>query len=465
MNMFMDVERAYPSQEAIAFQGTTLFDALAAIIGDYRKKRVFTDESLKESGIAECIQKFTNIQIKLNLSDAPDEINDAMVAIQPLEDVNPLMSRENIVKLREYYMRAAAKSTDEKPFIFEGIIDRKTGKVSGVYSRMVTGMYLGKAIIADVNFLTDAEVAALIIHEVGHVFSHYEYLGRLLTMNFILGSLVETFQSNDPYERRRQVLIHSINKLELPKEVLEMLSTDFKPDSDAESTVLSLMTGALAATMSATGTSVYDARSWEQLADQFSVRHGAGAAQATGLDKCYRRHGHLATMSKPTALITDAIHQVIEISQGLAGPAIFGLLSAAAFGSVVGGAVIGAGMAVIKALDILYLMATSDPRREIYDSPKQRIITLRRQMTEELKLKNLSKARRARVLEDLKVVDNIDNSMSGYEGFFTIVLDTLNPRNRDAKKMEKFQKKLEELVSNRLFITSAQFTQAASGAS
>jgi len=167
--------------------------------------------------------------------------------------------------------------------VLETCVDLKNSKITGDLAKIPSAMYMPMQVIQGVagRSITDRELAAIYIHEFGHIFTYFEHLECNLTANQILCDLIKV-QNNVTDDHQRRFMIGKIadaaemsslrkQKLEEAKGVMQIAVIVF--DQAQENIKSSLNRGK------------YESITSETLADQFSARHGCSLDLATGLDK------------------------------------------------------------------------------------------------------------------------------------------------------------------------------------
>lgn len=328
-----------------------------------------------------------------------------------LDKNHPLLSDTH----RQYYSNNDAKKRIKAAkSAIHGEIDLTTGIVKGVYSKINSEIFVAAQILQG-DLFTNEEAAAIFLHEVGHLMSYYEYLGRNVLLNHVLEDVREEYTKTQTAKSRVELLKVVSHGLDL---------SDANPESaekaTKESTFTSLIVSELVReTHSATNTKYYDLRTWEALADQYVSRLGGGRHLALGLDKIHRLYGVRGYESNVIFLISEAF-------------SIFFSIAFLPF--------------------TLLFMAMIDMPFDIYDPPKDRIERIRRDMVAEMKNPNLEREYRRRIKDDIKVVDDLIDGIEDRRSIFTSVWATLRPSLKRQFNRAKLVQELESLKDNDLFI-------------
>lgn len=414
------------SQEAIAFQGTHFFDVVTEAIGKIRNPKLDSKGryDVSAADLPAIVKAYTNMSLTFFIDHSP--LPNAYVMPASLAKDHIFNGRgaggyhlnENIAAIKKLGGKAV------------GYVDRKTGKVHGHFTEIESFSAITHGLLTD-NRYTDREIAAIYLHEVGHYFTFFEYLGKYLTMNMVLASATSSALDNEPYEVRATVLVEAAKALKLDVKEIPQLAQIPDAEQRAQAVQVVFMRKAAEEQQSGTGTFVYDQRICEQAADIFATRHGAGRDLATGMEKLERAYGN-AHYSTFAFCAIEAVKLI----------ALSGL-------TIVTG---GSWLAVVA---VMFFFA--NPSEKIYDDGTARIRLMRQQMIEELKLKDLPPERRRVLIEDVETVKEILNTMQDRRTLMQFLQTTILPWMRRDFKMEQLQKDLETLIANDLFVSAAKF--------
>jgi hypothetical protein len=184
----------------------------------------------------------------------------------------------------------------EKKEKLVGGVDLRTAKLLGAYKKIPVTFLLPLEELVAKNyeiFYTHEEFAAVILHEVGHPFTTFEYVDRALTANQILQAMVHAQNSKIEDSKKEYVFVKAGSLIGMSehdaKEAMKL-----KGEYALGTVVLN---ASIAHSVSELGNSVYDTNGCEALADQFAMRMGVGSHLATGLDKTLARYGQRSGQS------------------------------------------------------------------------------------------------------------------------------------------------------------------------
>lgn len=418
------------SPESISFQNNSFHTSLTAIIDQYRGSWSAQSQTEFEIAIADCIKDYTNINFNVVIGDYP------MSTEPPNIDKNsPLMegygwkdstlSKQSLSDIR--------KSRDKE---VRGLLDPNTSYVHGYFSELspiqmllnAPMIYGNKGLLYklfDGRQYTSSEISAVILHEVGHVYTFFDFLVRFRTTNQILSTMVRQLDGTEDYSKREIIIKETSDLLDLSFVDAQGLS------SKNNTTVYTVFVSNIARfNRSQSGAPGYDINSFEALSDQFATRHGAGRDLVTALDKLMKgtiyRRGWAGYFFMEFVKIALVLLGVYEVSIGN----IFGAWTT--FGIV---------MSFIFA----------DSHFDWYDKSGQRFKRIRMQLIEELKNPATSKESSARIRADIEMIDKVNENYKDHTQLIGLVYDYLIPSGVQKRKQIEFEQALEEMASNKMF--------------
>ena len=401
-------------KESIAFQNTTFFDELTIAFDEVKNlKETDVGDSEPIYRISKIIKNHTNLNITIDAeNDYPPCID-----IPNIDRNNPLINAAQ---------RAIVNSTDGLTMIessnevLHGTVNIKTAKVSGVFSDIKAKMYLGKAFIQG-NKFSSQELAAITLHEVGHLFTYFEFITRTVRTNQVLAGLSKILDGSENQEKREVALLSAKKALKLDKLDLSQLK-----DVNTKTTQVVLIDALVKETRTELGYNLFAESSWEYLCDQFSARHGAGVHLATALSKIYKSQYNISYRSLAVYLAVEMIKVILTAN--------------------------------LAFLSILFLMVMFDSQDGGgYDLPSARLKRIRDQATQYLKNKQISDVERRRILDEIESIDKLLAEMTNRKQLFTYIHEFFSKRTRDERAYRKLQYELEDIAMNDLYVKAAEF--------
>jgi len=419
------------SNEAIAFQDGKFFTEMTVVVNalrdiNFKAPAAEISKALDAVNFNAVVKRFTNMELYLTVRLT----NNIGASVCPVSFTKNHVFNSPTGRAHEFKLETHLEAIRNRGGREFGAVDRKTGKVHGVYAETTTYVFITAGLLMSSHF-TDGEIAAILLHEIGHAFTFFEYTGKYLTVNAVLAAATATALDNEPFETRTHVLVESASTLGVKIPELEKLAKIKDPTIRSNAIQVVFMRALYEKNQSGSGTGIYDYRVCEQSADIFATRHGAGREIVTGLDKLLR-YGD-------PAYLTTATYCAMEFVKMLGGT----LMVAATMG--------------LYAPYMLAMFLFVKPEVKIYDSATARFTLVRQQLVEELKLTDLTVDRRRALLDDVMVVNNIVSNMKDRRTLWELLQTTVVPSMRRDFKMEVLQKQLESLIANDLFVAAAKF--------
>ena len=419
-------------QESIDFQNGSFFKELTQCMADIRSIKTNVSDiayytSQEILNLSDCIKVHTNLNSTFEDNDTP-----AAVFVPLLSSNSIMLAHYDIIsdisniKLTEKDLIILSKKTGENQI--KGSVNLAKSKVDGVFSLIENRFIFSRSILDKNSKYSNEELAATLLHEIGHVFTHLEYLTRTISNNQALATLIRALDLNCSIKTKEiifdNVNFYSKDKEDVKKKYLSATNSDM---------VTVIVAGqAIEKTKNELGFNLYDSVNCEYLADQFATRNGAGKYLVTGLEKSGSDEKSTATTSLRVFLA--------------------GTLIAFLYGST---AVLTVGSFFTLSC---VLVALSDSGIETYDNTKSRYIRIKLQNTERLKSRSISNEIKKYYLEQNEQIDLIIKTYNDNLGFLNTISYWLKPSYRKEKDFEALQKQLERLGSNSLFDKSAKLS-------
>ena len=444
------------AEESIKFQDGKAFEALTNAYADVRQKykkqivarqqktilhqEYYFNDNHKDNDevfiqIVNVIKHYFGITIDILQPGA-------FATYLPLLNNNNILMSDRIKEHLEMFgvdragdIKKVMSTLDSK--VIDGTVNLATSKVAGAFSKIKVHMYINLydmcinpeiGVLTELpNALTDAELAAVTLHEIGHIFTGMEYIDRTMTNNQVLATTSVLLNNNHiTPDEKKIVFSKSIKLIGATEKYVEDLE---KAKTNVEIAVIYL-DATIEQSKSQLGASIYDNIACEQLADDFAVRHGAGKELVTALTK------YIGTGLTIESKVLQSLPLVIM--------AIYGSLGGIA------GAII-----VPLIFLITYSLVNSKDTNE-YDNYYSRFNRIKNTLVAQLKELNIDNEEMKFILEK---IENIEHSMSHYKdqlGIYDGLSYYLKPSFRRAHNYEQLQKKLENLAANDLFIAAAK---------
>lgn len=410
--------------EAVAYQSGRLFIDLTEAMGVLRKADTLDTASISKAEIPEIVRMHTNMRIGFDVK--PTLSLGAYIRLPEVDRNHPFIFNSwRDADMSDDVGVALIRALGGK---MQGSVDKLNCKVGGVYKDIQGDVVFGAGLVNDKSF-SDAELASILMHEVGHLFTYFEYLGTLVMTSHVISGISKSMYQIDSYDKRLDTLKEADRVLGVDTQNRERIAA--APNAKARSLLAqSVYISTLGfKSRSDTGFNMYELRSCEQLADQFVTRHGSGGRDlATALDKMYRKFWSRSAMSTTEYTIWECTKLIMFL----------------------------AGLFILPLPFIVYLLIFN-PTRKIYDDPAARLKFIRQQMTDALKDKTLDDKRRTQVLDDIEAVTKLEAELDDKRTLLELFWTTIMPSGRTALSQEATQKQVEALLNNELFVAASKF--------
>lgn len=407
--------------EMVSFQDDALFKLLTAEIHELRKKpaKELVDMGFS-TGLSDLIKKFTNLNCKVWL-EGP---GGAAVEIPDVKRNHVFLNSLQ----RAYFKGATGKdiiAQAQKGFC-KGSVDIDKATVSGVFAEIEHRIHLHAGLLKKESF-SNTELAAILLHELGHVFTYYEYITRTVTTNQVLEGISRTLSSTDDKAEIEAVLVTARQALRLTDLDVKALTKS----TNQKTVEMVIFSSVVEHTRSQLGSDIYDANGWEMLADNFATRLGAGRDLVTALNKLYSG-SHSSYRSTGYFLFLEAA----KVTSFVAGT----LLLTAGF----------IGLGGLSFIAFINLFA-ADLNSTTYDRPGIRIKRIRDQVALRLRDKAISANERKQLEEDLVYLDESLKTINDRNQLFTVLGSFFFKSVRARYQQERLQAELETLANHDLF--------------
>lgn len=431
------------AHESIKFQDRKKLMELANKISVWRNANDYSDAGYASSGIAELIYKNHGVTIVLRSGSEIGVSAIAFAGVEPpqLDANNPI-----IASLSQIYYRGNKDLDAYGKFIKDGCvngtIDDAGATVGGDISKIVCPVYVTPALCTTVD-LTDVELAAVILHEVGHIQYYFRTLMRTVVSNLISDAAANRIMETQIPEQ----------KIKIIKDVERMLDAKVTnpetvcKETSKEAVYMHLVRAVLVERAFITGGRGYANRTWERAADDYVARLGGATELATALYKM--------EVSAPWIMRNGSY-------QGFFG---YFIKEATFVVSLVVGAMGGIPAVIMTSVIAAFVMVVNDPSTTIYDHPQERLETLRRGLVEELEVvkginTKTANTRRDRILAGIAKIDELLKDVRDKYGFGRFVMEYMLPSGVKERKAADQQKQIERFLSNDLRVGIAKLEQS-----
>lgn len=354
--------------------------------------------------------------------------------IPPQADIaNPMAPDQIATKVKRF-----GRPVSEQE-LFNGTVDLKTGKVSGIYSEIPIDIFIATEFFTDPSLvgIQGIHIAAIGCHEMGHGFTYLSYLGRMVLSNVVVSEITRRQHEGAPDKTIQEVVKVAAQKTGWRLGDLGEINRSTDPLLVQQV----VMAGMVESIRSELNTKFYDLRAFEFSSDQFVARHGGARYIVESLDIMYKAHAKyvkeyrgrganiMASLFGYGSLLLGVLGIAASVVTGIPVLMFFGLLAV-----------------------IMPLFGDADDG--IYDPIPKRFEAMRRELIASSKEAFLNVTQRKEIIDQIQAIDrillDISSNSKGYFApgvFVQYIAGIFNGRPNE----QKFQRTLENMVNNRLF--------------
>lgn len=308
----------------------------------------------------------------------------------------------------------------------KGYIDLKQARVGGYLSELKHYLILDFIALFNNYGLSPNEVAAIILHEIGHAFDGLENHYKLETSNAIIIDILNEINNNN-IDKATYIFKSRLGG----KEDKNLTINSTKDRIDFYSRVAFVYINNVRTQLV---NSKYDETISESLADSFVVRFGLGKDLTTALNTLHRTHGIVIQKNK---LLYSSLF-IINLTLSVLFFALFG-----PFGIV------------LAMLSLVYIFGSSN-KDYTYDMPIDRYNRIKNAIINNLKDLSLPDNIMRDLLDQYIFITNLIEKSDYFKNSLSTISDYIVPSNIDAKFYIKAQQDIENGMNNILFIKAAQ---------
>lgn len=442
------MKRIRLAQEVIDFQRDDTGSQIEAILYKMIEKiriqpNYILEKSPEDTELTIFIEKRFGIQTQFSYGTDPNhtDINEPIAACLAMRMTPYHIFDNEFLHGREIYNLERKKTNDL--INLKGTVDLKKAKVSGIFSKNPLNVYFHLKTLKHLVGLSVPEMTGILLHELGHAFTYFEFSSRLSSNNQVLQNLADAFRTNNKKE-----LQYIFKEITINNDIDQKSFDDLVDEENRVIFGLKFFQRYISILVSGLPNAKYNETASEQLADNFAARFGYGKEVITGLDKLFKGAPEKSGFGRAMFVMFE----LISIMVAILGPFV-GIMVVAE-----------APIILVYSLLFLFMMPTilymsGDNFVDMtYDRLKIRYMRIRHQYIEALKLGNISKQDLAKTIEDIKTMDEIINKTVIFRGLFSNVSNWLFTINKNTKRDIEFQQLLEQLAHNDLFLKSAELS-------
>lgn len=416
--------------ESIALQSDAFKNSLTAcysdVLGKTREEIFSSDFDQRLSNI---IFEYSGIRVKVFMGVARSEDLDMTWSVL----LNPPTVNNSTVKDDTNYTLAMSKIAKMK-------FDFKRGRVTRGSEGFTPTLCVPAQELIDKR-CSATEAAGVTLHEVGHAFYLLAFTGKFVTASIAMHEMTRSMDGVSSMEDRIAIIRRSTDPLDI--QGLDAKELGKISDPTAISVVIS--DRLLHEFRSAVDTAQHDRSMFENLADMYAARHGAGADVASYLSRAYgndyRGYNPYINWWSTASWLWMCLEVIVAV-----------LKSATIFAA-------GGLWTLLAAMILAVLAAAPNEGFYRYDTTDDRIKRIRHQASLFLRDPKISKVNYLRVKADLEKLDKIWNEMpkdQTFDRYLSQLFSSVRKRRSDAQ----IQMEMEKLSHNPLYEIAADFRHA-----
>lgn len=430
------------SMETIDYQlKDPVIDNMRNIIEDYKQNK---DGKEFAKDLEKIIKDRFNITLKCNVK--PASVLNAAAYIELLDVYHPLNKGllDNYGEAAAQYLANETVKPNFKRLVAGkldrvGGLDFKKARASGIFSQLEYRIELLTPLFKEE---TDF-IIAIIMHELGHIWTFMEYVHHVTYKNVIVTSIVKDFLGIKEDTLRVEFIskINNIYGVKVPEELTK------QSDPKAQLVVIGDIYKQMYNDFSET---TYNTTSVEVLADQFASRFGLGINMIKGMS------GNAFSWKGISVSILLTFVSGVILGTLASFSAFFLVIGTIPFTFEIFLAVVTAGLMSLANITESFAGAKMKLGTSTYDTPKQRLVRVRNMMINQLK--NDPKNNDAK-----KLIEQIDESMAyiekadDYNGFIVKLLRWVSSDFRTQEERKIYNQLLEDLMDNTLYVSGNRF--------
>ena len=309
-----------------------------------------------------------------------------------------LSFRKEMSELGKKFQETTSKKIleDLKEWKVKGGVDIKNSRVSGDFATnaLVCKLYFGTGLIDPKAGFTPGELTALLLHEIGHIFTTLEYTTRMVMTNQALAAVSKSLLNKETQEQRNIVL-------KLAGKTLfenDHFFTGCEEIEDINTLSVVFMDRAMGKGFSELDSVAYDNTSSEYLADQFAIRHGYARELVFALERIGKFA--MGTYSDKNVALMTKLQITFSITTAVMTPILI------AFGFV------GVSAMFLFSLLISVKKGSYANRTFTYDSHRVRYSRVKEDLIQRLKIKDIPKEVKDEILQNIDSIDEVMKTLS-----------------------------------------------------
>ncbi len=415
-----------PSLEFMQFQNDNFFANIAACVNKIRQADEITTKVVFDSGLEDIVNKRLKTSIEFFVD--PAGIDNAYAMLPQVDKNHPFF-----VEWSQWASNDMGRLIANLDKIVErtGYVNIENATVSGIFSKIPVKTCVTNGLLR--GHYTDEEVAAIILHELGHIFTYFYYMLNTTIGGFI-STAVATAAAGAKSDKEREVIFSKGARVMGIDDVAITPLLSQTPEQNVKTLQTLYINDTTDNLRSLTGYGLYELKCCEQLADAFAARFGAAVPLATGLERLTGAKGR-----------TWSVYYLFIAMQAAA--FLIGMI----------------GSPLTATINIFAILVSDDKYGSGYDRYEHRIRYIRNHLIDQIKDAKMSDKDRKRFLDDIDDVTKImDRAVTNplEIGLYQILRGVTLPWSRRRNKAVELQKSIEEMFYNESYVLAAKYKGA-----
>lgn len=412
--------------------------------GIYKNTYDIVSNEIETKKIVDIIYKRTGIKLHFdkNKKHINEAYRNAMVYFYRFNYLGSLLTIGEKAYFMEYELpkevaqvEEALKKELDKLKKNETIVNTKTGSISGGYSNIAHDIIVDFYNLYKTDKLTPEEVAAIIMHEVGHCFTWIQFTNKINSLNQALYNIhsIKNKEDKDKVFTLAYTQLKSIDSTITEKQVKNMVEGNIITSSYAYYDFICRNTNLRNLIVSLMA--INEDFNKETLADTYAARMGFASALITGMLKSYK---HDRIISNIYAIFDTLI--IILITAAIA---------------VSGGSLVALSFLLFRFIITLLDVSDNINNQYTYKQIKERFQKIYNEAVDSIKDIDNKDFKREQ-LQSLRILRGMIDKLPKDAGLLSKIYLALNEDSRYFKAYEYQQDVLEKLASNELFVKAIE---------
>lgn len=343
--------------------------------------------------------------------------------------------RKIITEERRNLMKDIAKG-DLSPL---GLLDNKKVKVGGLFSKIKVGFGITRG---GIKSWTPMQCTAVMLHETGHAWTFFEYLGVTVYRNAIIANTVKEVLGATSQEEKIKIVLDECNAWGLPVQPEDISKLN---DEDAVAVIVGAYNNVFTHDV---GYIEYNQNTCEVIADQFMARFGMAKYHAETYDNNKKDYWW-------------GLQKSSNISTGMAiGASVAAIIGAPLVAGLTSGAFLIAGLSTLASFAIILADGRNIGEHKngitTYDENKRRLERTYNETVGFLKNPNAPKELITKILSDLDYIKKVIDKTKVLDTWSLKLYRWLSSRYKTAEAQTAYQQMVEDMLANQLYVTAGK---------